>query len=126
MKTILAIEDNPDNMALIKDILEDEEGFRLLEAVDAEQGMKILKNTSVDLILMDVSLPTMNGLEATNEIKKRSDLRHIPVIVVTALAMKSDREAAFSAGCDAFLTKPLDEELLVNTIRSLLTKCVPA
>ena len=120
MKTILVIEDNPDNMDLIEEILEDE-GFGLVKATLAEDGIALLKQTHVDLMVMDVSLPTMSGLEATKVIKADDATNHIPILILTAHAMKSDRETALAAGCDDFLTKPIDEEKLVETIHRLLT-----
>ncbi len=120
MKTILVVEDNPDNMTLIEQILEDE-GFCVLKAILAKDGIAMLKEESVDLILMDISLPEMNGLEATKIIKAEQTTKDIPVIALTAHAMKTDREEAMSAGCDDFFTKPIDEEKLLDTINKHLS-----
>jgi len=119
MRTILVIEDNPDNMTLIEEILEDE-GFNVLTAVMAEEGIALLGDAEVDLILMDISLPKISGLEATKIIKANDTTKDIPIIALTAHAMKSDRDMALSAGCDDFLTKPIDEEELLETINRLL------
>ncbi len=116
MKTILVVEDNPDNMALVEQILEDE-GFCVLKAVLAKDGIALLKESAVDMILMDISLPEMNGLEATKIIKAGETTKDIPVIALTAHAMETDREEAISAGCDGYLTKPIDEEELLETIK---------
>jgi len=119
MYTLLVVEDNPDNMLLIADILEDE-GYHVLKAIDAEQGIHLLDHERVHLILMDVSLPLMSGLEATHLLKTTKKYKNIPIIILTAFAMDSDREAALSAGCDAYLTKPIDEDRLLTTIQKFL------
>ena len=116
---ILVVEDNPDNMALIEEILEDE-GYKVLKASLAEEGIEILKKNRTDLIIMDISLPEMNGLEATKIIKADEDTKGIPIVALTAHAMPSDRDTALSAGCDDFLTKPIDEEKLLETINNFL------
>lgn len=117
--TILVIEDNPDNMALIEQILEDE-GFAILKAELAEDGITLLKQNRVNLILMDISLPKMSGLEATKIIKADNAIKDIPVIALTAHAMLSDRNMALSAGCDGYLTKPIDEKKLLEEIKEFL------
>jgi CheY-like chemotaxis protein len=115
MKNILVVEDNPDNMALMEEILEDE-GFAVLKAETAEKGIEALANTSVDLILMDISLPKMSGLEASQLIKANTATADIPIIALTAHAMTSDRGKALAAGCDEFLTKPVNEEAVLKAI----------
>ena len=120
MKTILVIEDNPDNMDLLEEILEDE-GFELVKATLAEDGIALLKQTHVDVIVTDVSLPKMSGLEATQVIKADDATKHIPILILTAHAMKADRDTALASGCDDFLTKPIDEEKFVKTIHKLVT-----
>ena len=119
MATILIVEDNRDNMDLIEEILEDE-GYAMLQAYVAEDGITLLSENTVDLILMDVSLPQMSGLEATKIIKANGKTRRIPLIILTAHARAEDREEAFSAGCDAFLTKPIDEDDLLATIEKYI------
>ena len=119
MKRILVIEDNADNMDLIEEILEDG-GYAVLKAAEAEEGIRRLREGGVDLVLMDISLPKMSGLAATRIIKGDPALRGVPVVALTAHAMVSDREAAMDAGCSAFLTKPVDEELLAATLERLL------
>lgn len=113
---ILVIEDNPDNMALIEEILEDE-GFNIFKALLAGEGIDILNKNKTDLIIMDISLPEMDGLEATRIIKEDVALKGIPIVALTAHAMPSDRDAALSAGCDDYLTKPIDEKKLLETIK---------
>ena len=119
MKNILVIEDYPDNMMLIVEILEDE-GYGVLQAVTAEIGLSMIDEKHPDLILMDVSLPKMSGLEATEILKSKPDTASIPVIALTAHAMNSDRDMVMAAGCDEYMTKPIDEELLLETLRKYL------
>jgi two-component system cell cycle response regulator DivK len=121
MKTILVVEDNPDNMALIDQILTDE-GFIVLKAVMAEEGLEFLKNHHIDLVLMDISLPKMSGTDAIRAIKSDEVLKSIPVIAVSAHAYTSDKEKVFKAGCDAYITKPLSEDVLLMAIKKLLKK----
>lgn len=118
-KTILVVEDNPDNMALMEEILEDA-NFDIEQAVRAEDGIERLHQGGIDLVLMDVSLPDMDGLEATRIIKADDALRVIPVIGLSAHAMDRDREAALAAGCDEYQTKPIDEKALLQVIDHLL------
>ena len=119
MKTILVIEDNPDNMALVEQILEDE-GFRVEKASLAREGIAMLRERPADLVLMDISLPEMSGLEATEIIKADEATREIPVLALTSHAMNSNREEALESGCDAFLTKPVNEKALVEAINRFL------
>ncbi|MDM8516456.1 response regulator [Desulfobacterales bacterium HSG16] len=119
MKTVLVVEDNRDNMDLIEEILEDE-GYAILQAFRAEDGLTILKKNKIDMIVMDISLPQMSGLEATRHIKADVETRDIPILVLTAHARETDRIAALSAGCDDFLTKPIDEDVLMTTIRKFI------
>ncbi|MFC1809074.1 PleD family two-component system response regulator [Candidatus Omnitrophota bacterium] len=117
MSIILVVEDNKDNMDLIKEILEDE-GYEIFGTESAENGMEILnRGIKVDLILMDVSLPQIDGYEATRMLKKNPRFSDIPIIMLTAHAMEEDKDKGFEAGCDDFLTKPLDEELLLETLK---------
>jgi len=122
MANILLVEDNDDNRILIKEILEDT-AHTVFSTGSAENGMEILnRNIKFDLVLMDVSLPNLDGYEATRILKKHPEYHKIPVIIVTAHAMNEDRNKAFAAGCDAFLTKPVDEDLLLETIDTYLKK----
>lgn len=118
-KTILIIEDNADNMALAEEILEDAE-FITVQARRAEDGIERLQQGGIDLVLMDMSLPDMDGLEATRIIKADQTLETIPVIGLSAHAMSADREAALEAGCDDYLTKPIDEDALLHMINQFL------
>jgi len=118
MLNILVIEDNPDNMTLVDEILDDA-GFHVFQAVNAELGIDMLNTQQIDLILMDISLPQMSGLEATTLIKSRQETAQIPIIALTAHAMQADKEQAMSAGANAFLTKPIDEDILLQTIEEM-------
>lgn len=119
MKTLLVIEDNPDSLCLFCQILEDA-GFSVLTANTAEEGLAQLPGRQVDLILLDLSLPGMNGLEATRQLRGDPSLCSIPVLLLTAHAYAADEQAAYQAGCDGYLTKPINESLLLETIAQLL------
>ena len=114
---ILYVEDNDDNVYVLKrwfSIV----GFELIVANDGEQGVAMAAQALPDLILMDQSLPGIDGWEAARQIKASPVTRHIPVIALTANAMSGDREKALAAGCDDFDTKPVDFERLVEKIRA--------
>ena len=96
-------------------------GFEVLTAADSEEGLAKAVSEKPDLILMDMSLPVMDGWEATRQLKASEDLRAIPVIALTAHAMAGDEEKAFSAGCDAYETKPVELPRLLAKIESLLS-----
>ena len=106
MARILVIEDNPDNMLLTVILLESV-GHVVLPAIDAEAGLSLARKERPDLILMDVQLPGMDGLAATALLKADEATRAIPVIALTALAMKGDEERIRAAGCDGYIAKPM-------------------
>jgi two-component system cell cycle response regulator DivK len=106
MLRILVIEDTPINMVLAVAVLE-QAGHQAIQAETAEQGIELAKATQPDLILMDIQLPDMDGLAATRLLKADATTRDIPVIALTAFAMKGDRETMLAAGCDAYITKPI-------------------
>ncbi len=114
MKKILIVEDVELNMELLVQLLEDE--YELVTAEDGASGVALAEQERPDLILMDMSLPVLDGWEATRRIKARTDLRHIPIIGLSAHAMSGDNEKALAAGCDDYLTKPLDDELLFEKL----------
>ncbi len=118
MKKILIVEDVEFNMDLLIQLLEDE--YRLVTAEDGEKGVMLAERERPDLILMDMSLPVMDGWEATRRIKAKDDLRQIPIIALTAHAMSGDEEKARAAGCDDYLAKPLDDELLFEKLDHFL------
>jgi len=114
MKTILIVEDVAVNRDLLMQLLEDK--YRLLFAEDGIAALALASQNTPDLILMDLSLPRMDGWEATRRLKANETLSHIPVIALTAHAMRSHEDRAFESGCDDFLTKPIDETLLFEKI----------
>jgi len=106
-KTVLVIEDNELNRKLVMALLQ-RGSYRVLEADNAESGLVLARNEKPDLILMDVQLPGMDGLTATRILKNDRVLKNIPVVALTAYAMEGDVEKAKEAGCDGYLTKPID------------------
>ncbi|MDP8245680.1 MAG: response regulator [Candidatus Hinthialibacter antarcticus] len=116
MKTIAVIEDNPDNRLLVSAILEDD--YEITEYETGPEALKGMKTEIPDLILLDISLPEMDGVEVLSLIRKDERLKHIPVIALTAHAMAGDREKYLSKGFDEYITKPIvDESLLINAIQ---------
>lgn len=115
---ILVVEDNPDNMTTVRALLEDK--YRVLEAIDANEGIELTNDHSPNLILMDIALPDMNGIEAFLKIRKTPQSQHIPVIALTASVMKEDREAILSYGFDAFIGKPIIESEFFQVINEVL------
>mgnify|MGYP001819448761 CR=1 FL=1 len=118
MKKILVVEDVDFNRDLVVQLLEDK--YQVIEAVDGQEGVSIAEKEKPELILMDLSLPVMDGWEATRILKADTELRSIPVIAITAHAMKGDEEKALAAGCDDYLVKPLDEDELLLKIEKHL------
>ena len=117
--TILYVEDNIDNRTLVRRILM-AEGYNLLEAVNATKGLEILKDTRPDLILMDINMPDMDGYSLTAKIKGTPGLESIPIIALTANVMRGDREKSLEAGCDGYIQKPIDIDLLSEQIERFL------
>ncbi len=114
MKKILVVEDVDFNRDLVVQLLEDQ--YQVIEAVNGQEGVSIAEKEKPDLILMDLSLPVMDGWEATRILKADPELQFIPVIALTAHAMKGDEKKALAAGCDDYLAKPLDEDELLSKI----------
>ena len=111
-ETILVVDDNPTNLKLVR-VLLSAKGYRVVTAVDAEVTLALLQEgLRPDLILMDLQLPGMDGLELTRRLKADPARRAIPVVAITAYAMKGDAERAAEAGCDDYVTKPIDVEAL--------------
>jgi len=121
MTKILYVEDNDDNVYVVKGRLT-RAGFTVLVAVDGEQGLAVATADKPDLILMDLSLPVLDGWEATRRLKAAPETKGIPVIALSAHAMTGDREKAVDAGCDDYDTKPVDFPRLLEKIRALLAK----
>jgi len=120
MNKILIVEDVEYNMDLLVQLLEDQ--YELVTAQDGAKGVSLAAIERPDLILMDMSLPVIDGWEATTRIKADAQIKQIPVIGLSAHAMHGDREKALAAGCDDYLTKPIDEDLLAEKIRLLIRK----
>ena len=118
MKKILVVEDVDFNRDLVVQLLEDK--YHVIEAVNGQEGLELAERERPELILMDLSLPVMDGWEATRRLKANDDLRSIPVIALTAHAMVGDEERALAAGCNDYLVKPLDEAELMARIAKYL------
>jgi CheY-like chemotaxis protein len=118
MKKVLVVEDVDFNRELVVQLLEDK--YHVIEAVNGQEGVELAERARPDLILMDLSLPVMDGWEATRRLKANDDLRSIPVIALTAHAMLGDEEKALAAGCDDYLVKPLDADELMARIAKYL------
>ena len=118
MKKILVVEDVDMNRELVVQLLED--NYRVIEAVNGQEGLEIAERERPELILMDLSLPVMDGWEATRKLKANNELKSIPVIALTAHARVGDEEKAKDAGCDDYLTKPIDENELFSKIAKYL------
>ena len=121
MARVLIVEDNPANMKLATFLLESA-GHTVLSATDAEAGMTLARGERPNLILMDIQLPGMDGLEATALLKRDDATSAIPVIALTALAMKGDEERIRAAGCDGYVAKPMDYQDFLATIAAQLAR----
>jgi CheY-like chemotaxis protein len=121
MTKILYVEDNEDNIYMLSNRLS-RKGFEVIVATDGEQGVEVARSEAPALILMDLTLPVVDGWEATRRLKAASETRDIPVIALTAHAMSDDREKALAAGCDDFDTKPVDLKRLLGKIQALLSE----
>ena len=121
MAKILYIEDNEDNIYMLSSRLR-RRGYEVIVATDGEQGVAMARAEAPTLILMDLSLPTLDGWDATRQLKASPETRDIPVIALSAHAMTGDREKALAAGCDDYHTKPVDLPRLLEKIQALLPK----
>ena len=121
MAKVLIIEDNPTNMTLAVFLLQSV-GHTVLSAMDAEGGLMLAREEQPDLILMDIQLPGMDGLEATTLLKRDETTRAIPVIALTALAMKGDEQRIRAAGCDGYIAKPMRYQEFLVTIAAQLAR----
>lgn len=116
---ILCVEDNPQNMRLVRKILQ-REGYEVIEAEDGLSGVQLAQDEKPDLILMDINLPDIDGLEATGRIKSQEELNPIPIIALTANAMYGDEERCLAAGCNAYISKPVNKARLLELILEYL------
>jgi two-component system cell cycle response regulator DivK len=118
-KTVLVVEDNELNMKLFHDLLE-VHGYNILQTKDGMEALRMAREHRPDLILMDIQLPEVSGLEVTKWIKEDDNLRHIPVIAVTAFAMKGDEEKIREGGCEAYIAKPISVTSFLETVARFL------
>ena len=119
--TILYVEDNPDNRNLIRRVLT-ADGYAMIEASKAEQAVEKLESEKVDLILMDINMPDMDGYTLTARIKAIEKFSKIPIIAVTANVMRGDREKSLEAGCDGYIQKPIDIDTLTQQIERFIIR----
>jgi two-component system cell cycle response regulator DivK len=117
--TILYIEDDFQNRVLVRRVLQ-AYGFTVVEAEDGREGLRVAEEILPDLILMDINLPEMDGYEVTARLKQIDSLAHVPIIAMTANVMKGDRERTLATGCDGYIPKPIDVDLLPDQINQYL------
>ena len=120
-KKILIVEDNPQNMKVELMALRPH-GYILLQATDGEEALQIAMRDKPDLIIMDIQLPKVSGLEVTGRLRQMPDFRHTPIIAVTAYAMRGDKEKAIEAGCNAYLSKPINTRELPKVVAEMFSK----
>ncbi|WP_019644432.1 response regulator [Novispirillum itersonii] len=118
-KTVLIVEDNDLNLKLFRDLLE-ASGYQTLQSKDGMDGLRLVRDHKPDLVLMDIQLPEISGLEITRMIKADPEIRHIPVLAVTAFAMKGDEEKIRDGGCDGYIAKPISVASFLQTVQSFL------
>ena len=122
---ILVVDDNPTNLKLASDLLECF-GYQISKAMDAQQALEAIEQTTPDLILMDVGLPGMDGLALTRKLKADDATKRIRIIALTSFAMKGDEQKAFDAGCDGYISKPININALPEQIAEFLRKEIPS
>ena len=120
-KKILIVEDNPTNMRLIRMVLGNK-GYRLLEATDGEEALAVAIEGRPDLIVMDIQLPKMDGLEVTRRLRQTPQFRETPIIALTASAMEGDREKIMAAGCDQYISKPVSTRQFPRLVAEMLQR----
>lgn len=118
-KVILIVEDNVKNLRLVNDILESQ-GHRTLQASGGYEGIELARRNKPDLIIMDIQMPDLDGIQVTRILKNERETSGIPIIALTAMAMKGDRETIIGAGCDGYLQKPVRFEVLLETVKQWL------
>ena len=120
-KTVLIVEDNELNMKLFHDLL-DAHGYRTIQTRNGLEVLELARRHRPSLILMDIQLPEVSGLDVTKWLKEDDDLRHIPVVAVTAFAMKGDEERIRRGGCEAYISKPISVAMFLDTVRRFIGK----
>ena len=118
-RRVLVVEDNEANMQLAVALLE-VAGFEVLQATTAEAAMETARTSTPDVVVMDIGLPGMDGLQATRALKSDPAVRSTPILITTSHAMEGDRERAIAAGCDAYLTKPIDTRTFADVVARLI------
>lgn len=118
-RRILIVEDNDLNLKLFRDLLT-AHGYETIETKEGMEAINLTRSQHPDLILMDIQLPEISGLDVTKRLKADSDIRDIPIIAVTAFAMKDDEEKILAAGCQAYISKPISIMPFLNTVRRFL------
>lgn len=118
-RKILVVEDNELNMKLFNDLLESQ-GYEVIQTRDGLSALELARTHRPDLILMDIQLPEVSGIDVTKWLKEDEELRHIPVIAVTAFAMKGDQERIRESGCEAYISKPISVADFLETVRGFL------
>ena len=118
-KTVLIVEDNELNMKLFHDLLE-ANGYRVLQTRDGLSALDLARHHMPDLIIMDIQLPEVSGIEVTKWLKEDDELKSIPVIAVTAFAMKGDEERIREGGCEAYISKPISVSMFLDTVRQFI------
>lgn len=118
-KTVLIVEDNELNMKLFRDLLE-AHGYKTLQTRNGIEALSLAREHRPDLILMDIQLPEVSGLDVTKWLKEDENLREIPVIAVTAFAMKGDEERIREGGCEAYISKPITVSMFLSTVRQFI------
>ena len=121
---IFIVDDNPTNLKLASDVLVSE-GFAVESARDAEEALRLLERELPDLILMDIALPGMDGLTLTRLLKAESRFKNVPIVALTASAMRGDEEKALEAGCMGYITKPINTRTFAQQIREFLSPRSP-
>jgi two-component system cell cycle response regulator DivK len=121
LKKILIVEDNPANMRLIRMVLKTK-GYSVLEATDGEEALTVATEGRPDLIVMDIQLPKMDGLEVTRKLRQAPEFRQTPIIALTASAMDGDRERIIAAGCDEYISKPVNTRRFPMLVAEMLRR----
>lgn len=119
MPTVLVVEDNDMNMQLVEYLLE-EGGFGILKATSGEEALRVTSESTPDLILMDIHLPGMDGLSVVRQMKEDNRTRNVPILALTAHAMRGDRDRFLQAGCDGYISKPIDVKTFIPAIQRYL------
>ena len=114
-KTVLIVEDNDLNKKLFRDLLE-AHGFDTIETSDGEEALKLAREHLPDLIVMDIQLPNVSGIEVVRSIKNEDEIKAIPIVAVTAFAMRGDEERILNGGCDAYIAKPISVKHFIDTV----------